>query len=293
MVGERSENDKERRAAQYEIDRLHAERENLKRDHSLESETLREKLNEEKDRRIESKRKAQELREKRPQTQEEAPSDDNIYEHLRSGVTDFVKSFQGSIVDENKEEQLAQLEAESKSLKSELEEERNRRLRWEEWVIDLQAKLEANEAQLRELRESLSNEQERILQLETEKRVLDEIRLLLGTAAVQPAAHAEGVATADITDMKPEPNPADLQIQTRHGLWTFRPPFALESDEVELIRLVAGEDEMTAEQIKRRTGRRRSVDDLDELLDRLLAEGMEPIKESSDRYRFDPDILQD
>ncbi|CAA9332379.1 MAG: hypothetical protein AVDCRST_MAG93-6253, partial [uncultured Chloroflexia bacterium] len=229
----------------------------------------------------------------RQQTQEEAPSEDNIYEQLRSGVTDFMKSFQGSVVDDSEEDQLAQLEAESKSLKSELEEEKNRRLRQEEWVIDLQAKLEATETQLREFRESLGSEQEKILQLEKEKSVLDEIRLLLSPMATGPVARTESVAATDVTDVEPEPNSADLQIQTRHGLWIFRPPFTLESDEVELIRLVAGEDEIKAEQIKRRTGRRRSVDDLDELLDRLLAEGMEPIKESNDTYSFDPDFLQD
>ena len=87
--------------------------------------------------------------------------------------------------------------------------------------------------------------------------------------------------------------PEVLRVRTRNGEWVFRPPFVLEPEEVELLRLVAGEDGITAEQIKRRTGRRRAVDDLDDLLDRLHTEGLEPIKESNDRYSFDPDLLQD
>ena len=60
-----------------------------------------------------------------------------------------------------------------------------------------------------------------------------------------------------------------------------------------MLRLVAGEDEITAEQIRRRTGRRRADDDLDDLLDRLADESLEPIKELNDRYSFDPNFLQD
>ncbi|MEJ7840150.1 MAG: hypothetical protein WKF95_00170 [Rubrobacter sp.] len=159
---------------------------------------------------------------------------------------------------------------------------------------ELEAKLLWNGVRREDLEKSLALEKQRTSQLESDSRTLAEIqRLLTGGAprsAESAAAPSPPETSNEVSDVS---NAGILHIQTRHGEWAFRPPFTLESDEVELIRLVAGEDEMTAEQIKRRTGRRRSVDDLDELLDRLLAEGMEPIKESSDRYRLDPDILQD
>jgi len=124
-------------------------------------------------------------------------------------------------------------------------------------------------------------------------RVLHEVRRLLRIEASEPLVQAEVKASDEVGHIERDTDSNELHIQTRYGLWKFRPPFDLEEDEVGLIRLVAGEDEITAEQIKRKTGRRRSVDDLDELLDRLLTEGMEPIKESNDRYGFDPDFLQD
>lgn len=159
---------------------------------------------------------------------------------------------------------------------------------------ELEVKLLWNGVRRKDLEKSLALEKQRTSQLESDSRTLAEIqRLLTGGAprsAESAAAPSPPETSNEVSDVS---NAGILHIQTRHGEWAFRPPFTLESDEVELIRLVAGEDEMTAEQIKRRTGRRRSVDDLDELLDRLLAEGMEPIKESSNRYRFDPDILQD
>jgi hypothetical protein len=159
---------------------------------------------------------------------------------------------------------------------------------------ELEAKLLWNGVRREDLEKSLALEKQRTSQLESDSRTLAEIQRLLTGGAPRSAESAAAPSPPETSnEVSNVSNAGILHIQTRHGEWAFRPPFTLESDEVELIRLVAGEDEMTAEQIKRRTGRRRSVDDLDELLDRLLAEGMEPIKESSDRYRFDPDILQD
>lgn len=157
---------------------------------------------------------------------------------------------------------------------------------------ELEVKLNWNEARRRDLEESLTLEREKIRNLESGARKLAEIRRLLGGDSPPPPEHTETASST--TENNPDVSASDvLRVHTQHGEWVFRPPFALESDEVELIRLVAGEDEITAEQIKRRTGRRRAVKDLDYLLDRLHTEGLEPIKESSDRYSFDPDFLQD
>lgn len=159
---------------------------------------------------------------------------------------------------------------------------------------ELQAKPRWNEAHRESLEERLVSQKQRLRQLEADSQKLTEIRHLLGEDTSRPA---EGTKAASaVTDSENAPDtlaPGVLRVQTRHGVWIFRPPFVLETEEVELLRLVAGEDEITAEQIKRRTGRRRSVDDLDDLLDRLHAEDLEPIQESSGRYTFNPEILQD
>ncbi len=159
---------------------------------------------------------------------------------------------------------------------------------------ELEVKLDWNEARRRDLEKSLALEKQRTRQLETDSRTLAEIqRLLTGDAPRSAGSAATSSPPETPNEVSDVPDSDILRIQTRHGLWIFRPPFALESDEVELIRLVAGEDEISAKQITHKTGRRRSADDLDELLDRLHSEGMEPIKESNDRYSFDPDFLQD
>jgi len=130
-------------------------------------------------------------------------------------------------------------------------------------------------------------------QLEAQKRMLDEIRRVLGAEPSQPSKCAEAATPVDTQREEPDATSDECLIDTQYGRWIFRPPFALEEDEIELLRLVAGEDEITAEQIRRRTGRRRADDDLDDLLDRLADESLEPIKELNDRYSFDPNFLQD
>lgn len=159
---------------------------------------------------------------------------------------------------------------------------------------ELEVKLNWNEARRRDLEKSLALERQKIRNLESGARTLAEIRRLLVGDSSPTSERTETASLAAGAENNPDVSASDvLLVHTQHGEWVFRPPFALEPDEVELILLVAGEDEITAEQIKRRTGRRRAADDLDELLDRLLTEGMEPIKESNDRYSFDPEILQD
>lgn len=121
------------------------------------------------------------------------------------------------------------------------------------------------------------------------------MRKLLGGEPSRTAAPKEETAAPTRYAPQEESDGAagELVFQTRYGRWVFRPPFALEEDEIGLIRLVAEEDEITAEYIRSRTGRRRATDDLDDLLDRLHEAGVEPIKEDNDRYRFDPDFMQD
>ena len=163
---------------------------------------------------------------------------------------------------------------------------------------ELEVKLDWNEARRRDLEKNLALEKQRARQLESGVRTLAEIRRLLaegGPPSLEPPSlePAKAVPTSGGTGREADASTSEvLRVHTRNGEWVFRPPFMLEPEEVELLRLVAGEDGITAEQIKRRTGRRRAVDDLDDLLDRLHAEGLEPIKESNDRYSFDPDLLQ-
>jgi len=175
----------------------------------------------------------------------------------------------------------------------EIDQEKNRQRKNEELFGDLQAKLERNEARNRELENALSSEMAKTLRLEEEKRILDEIRRVLGAEPSQPSERTEAATPVDTQREEPENTNNELLINTRYGRWIFRPPFALEEDEIELLKLVAGEDEITAEQIRRKTDRRRATDDLDDLLDRLADEGLEPIKEINDRYSFDPNFLQD
>jgi GAF domain-containing protein len=158
---------------------------------------------------------------------------------------------------------------------------------------DLQSKLERNEARNRELENALSSEMGKTLRLEEDKRILDEIRRVLGADISRPSEHVEAATPVDTRREEPDNTNNELLIDTQYGEWIFRPPFALEEDEIELLRLVAGEDEITAEQIRRKTDRRRATDNLDDLLDRLADESLEPIKEINDRYSFDPNFLQD
>lgn len=185
-------------------------------------------------------------------------------------------------------------EEQSTTLAKKLEEERFARVEIERRVQELESKLNRNETERKGLEKALALEKQRIRPLESDARMLAQIRRLLGVEAAPPLQRAETTARADAPEGKPdETTSGELVFQTRYGRWVFRPPFALEEYEIELIRLVAGEDEITAERVRSRTGRRRATSDLDELLDRLHAAGAEPIQQDNDRYRFDPDFVQD
>ena len=185
------------------------------------------------------------------------------------------------------------LEALNRTLESKLEANSSNRREVVHRIEDLESKLLQSEAERERLEAAFTQERREAHRLAAEVRVLAEVRRLLGADAAESLEQ-----TKDMASVNPPANPADvasreLFINTPYGQWTFRPPFALEEDEIDLIRLVAGEDEITAEQIKRRTGRRRATDDLDELLDRLYEAGVEPITKANDRYGFDPHVTQD
>jgi len=270
--------------ARYEIDQSNAEIENLRRDYAVQSETLQEDLEEERRRRLESELRAEELQD---QLEEE--------KRPRTGVKGVVESLKGliSYEEDDDEEQRRDLELALEHSKRELEEEKNRQRKNEELFGDLQSKLERNEAKNRELENALSSEMAKTLRLEEEKRVLDEVRRVLGADTSRPSEHAEATTPVDSQRGEPDDTNNELLIDTQYGRWNFRPPFALEKDEIDLIRLVAGAEEMTAEQIYHRTKRRRAANDLDDLLERLAYKGMVPIRKENDRYNFDPDFLQD
>ncbi len=270
--------------ARYEIDQSNAEIENLRRDYAIQSEALQEDLEVERNKRIDSELRAEELQD---QLEEE--------HRPRTGVKGVVESLKGliSYEDDGEEEQRRDLELALEHSKRELEEEQDRQRKNKELFGDLQSKLERNEARNRELENALSSEMGKTLRLEEDKRILDEIRRVLGADISRPSEHVEAATPVDTRREEPDNTNNELLIDTQYGEWIFRPPFALEEDEIELLRLVAGEDEITAEQIRRKTDRRRATDNLDDLLDRLADESLEPIKEINDRYSFDPNFLQD
>ncbi|PLS85596.1 MAG: hypothetical protein CYG60_11735 [Actinobacteria bacterium] len=149
----------------------------------------------------------------------------------------------------------------------------------------------------KELEEALSREKQKARRLEADARLLDEVRRLLGTIdavteeAGDPPEPVGDNAIGTSANGGVRRDPLEFGFQTPYGRWMFRPPFVLEEEEVELIRLVAEEPEITADQIRRKKGRR-SVEKLNSLLDRLYDIGVEPIIEDNDRYCFDPDFMR-
>jgi hypothetical protein len=194
-----------------------------------------------------------------------------------------------------KQERQLREEAErwARELEAQLDKESVLSSERERLFADMEEKLTQSEARNQELEQSLVSEREKVRRIENDARVLAEVRRLLGAENRRPSETVEETLASGSTARSEREAPGELLIETQHGPWVFRPPFDLEEGEVELIRLVAGEEEITAEQIKRKTGRRRAADDLDELLDRLHEAGLEPIKEVNDRYSLDPDFLQD
>jgi hypothetical protein len=216
--------------------------------------------------------------------------------------------------DESSQSPNSQAEERIETLQAELEEEKQRREESEDWVKDLQSEQENIQSELekeRVQRESLENSvraakaehddvqklmsskeqaitqaREQAREFEKEKNLLDQVRLILGD---QPASETSDTpATAEDTDDEAQ----EYVLDTPDGKYTFSAPFTLEDEDLELLQLIARYGELTADQIRKQTGRRRAVGDLDDLLDNLEEQGIRLIEVSEDRYRLDVTKLQ-
>lgn len=267
----------------------------MKREYTAEIKILEDDLEEERTKRLQSERRADDLEDKfhTPKTSWQSDREIDLEHDLaleREGRKQDNVDAQHEIDQLNVELEIFLRDSgESSSLREESEKEKSRRINNEKHLTDLMSKLESNEARRRELEKSLSLLEGKVLRLEKEASVLNEVRKLLGAEAhVQVMPEEIGSPKPSIAD---DPSQQDLLLKTPFGQRAFHPPFPLTDREVELLRLVAGVDEITAEQIRKRIGRRRAVEDLNELLDRLETEGANPIKEINDRYSFHPDNL--
>ena len=301
---ERAVHDQEMAQVRYEIDYLEAEIENLRRDRAALSENLHEDLEEERYKRVRAENTAEQLRddlheeiERRMGAERVLEGSDaggDLYGRLSSGLKGVVESLTGAVPDEDQREQ-DDLGSQLEGLRAQLEVERSNRLEKEELAAGLQSSLEQGEAKIRETENALAAEREQRLRLEYEKRVLDEVRRLLGAQGggqlPQPESGTEAREPRPTTDEPDGQQPEALVLTTPYGRYVFDPPFPLSDQESELLRFVAREVEVTEDQIRRNKGRR-ALQTLNALLDRLADEGTNPILEVNDRYGFDRSILQ-
>lgn len=167
-----------------------------------------------------------------------------------------------------------------------------------EQLGDLRAALNRSEATRKAAEKALSLEKQKVLRMGADIDTLKKIRQLLGAAPERQMDISETLSSPPSSLAEVEESPIEkglepLVIKAYSGETViFRPPFRLELRWVELIQLVAGEDGISADQIKTRVNRR-AVDDLDALLDRLYDEvELEPIVKDKDVYHFDPNFLQ-
>lgn len=196
-----------------------------------------------------------------------------------------------------RERELRQ-EAERRALElhARLDEEKLSNSGTAERLAALEAELDHGETRRKALEEALYAEKEKTLRLEKSERLLNEMRRLLGATedagALKPDTESTSTKAAEHA---PGKGAGELQLRTPFGQVFFMPPFPLAKQEEELLRLIAKEDELTAEQLRRYTGRRRVVGELEDLLDRLADEGVNDlvVEVSEDRYRFNPAVLQD
>jgi excisionase family DNA binding protein len=189
--------------------------------------------------------------------------------------------------DESSQSPNSQAEEQLEVLQSELEEERQLREKSEDWVKNLQSERESLHSKLEEEQSRRKSLGEQAREFEKEKNLLDQVRLILGD---QPASEiSDTPATAEETDDEAQ----EYVLDTPDGQHTFSSPFPLEDGDLELLQLIARSRELTAEQIRKQTGRRRAKGDLDGLLDKLHEQGISVIEEvSEDRYRLDVTKLQ-
>lgn len=167
-----------------------------------------------------------------------------------------------------------------------------------EQLGDLRAALNRSEATRKAAEKDLILEKQKVLRMGADIDTLKKIRQLLGAAPERQMDISETLPSPSSSLAEVEESPIEkglepLVIKAYSGETViFRPPFRLEPRWVELIQLVAGEDGISADQIKTRVNRR-AVDDLDALLDRLYDEvELEPIVKDKDVYHFDPNFLQ-
>ncbi len=256
--------------AQYEIDQIDAQIENQRRD----VEALRAVLEEERSEKAEIERRAEELQTELDEERE-----------LRLATED---SLGPTGLDWHERDEYEERLA---ALSYALEEERKKRSGREEWTSGLQSRLEESEAEKQTLEEALSSEKEKTRRLEADKRLLNEVKRLLGAAGSEEPLEPDKETTSE--NVTEDETSGELLLKTPFGQVSFLPPFPLNEQEVELLRLIAREGELTAEQIRNQTGRRRAHTDLEHLLERLADEGVKPIREDiEDRYSFDPTALQ-
>ena len=326
---EREVRDQEEARTRYEVDYLEAEIENLRRELAAPDEALREDLEEERRARIESEGVADGLRdelheeiEQRREAEralegrlpEENPAQSSSSGEVTPGRTgswlkEFVETLTGSSEEEGEDgrDEVEELQSRVSELEGKLKQEESARQEAEKRSDGSRSRLERDEVRIGELEDALSVEREERRALENEKRLLDEVRRMLGA---QPGRIAKarppvgGKEETVPTEAEPAGKPApesitrpeiagsgSLVLDTPYGPYTFDPPFALGDREEELLRFVAREDDITAEQIRRRKGRR-APETLNDLLDRLTDEGANPIVETNDRYGFDRSLMQ-
>lgn len=191
--------------AQYEIDQVDAQIENQRRN----LEALYASLEEERSEKAEIERRAEELR---TELDEERELRLTTEESLGPAGLDWHER-------DEYEERLA-------ALSYDLEEERKKGSRREEWTSGLQSRLEESEAEKQTLEETLSSEKEKTRQLEADKRLLDEVRRLLGAAeAGEPSEPDEEVTSENVTEDETEEASGELILKTPFGQVSFLPPF--------------------------------------------------------------------
>lgn len=274
IAREREEREQANLNARYEIAQLEVTLENLRREGETSETTLLEDLEEERSRRVESERWAEDLQ---SELDEERAQRLAAEEAVRPWGT--------------QRHEIEEIEEKLVALRSELQGEREQRLKGEEGVSELRSRLEEVGAEKEALEEALASEREKVRRMEADKRLLDDVRRLLGAGDPQEPTQTAEPAPEKSTEEDGAGVLHELVLETPSGRFSFRPPFKLEDHEAELLRIVAREDEISAEQI-RRLKNRRAVEKLNDLLDRLETEGMNPVSEVNDRYSFDPASLQ-
>ncbi len=299
---EREGHQRDLRDAQYEINQLDAALENQRRNHAEQIKALREEL---------KKNSA----DKDDDKQDPKPGRGYLRRFITAQTSDAQR--ERELEDEVKALKVT-LRTDRAYLQRELEREREGRkqdsLKAQEKLDSeleslrsaLEARNRALQAELEEVRSHLEDERarrssaEELLRLERDKRqhleseigILNEIRRLLGAGSTQQSEQsADGTPPA----LDPDGVSSKLVLKTPSGQVSLSSPFELDDKEKELLSLIAEHGELTAEQITTLTGRprHRAVRDLEELLDRLKDEDIDIVKQSGNRYIFDPATLQD